>query len=204
MATIDPKEYVRILKRQKVTRAEWAVLSTTGMWPLPHEELARAAARDSQGDALGTVSEMTCQEALSACIEKGWLRVVDDHVLEEIRSFLNLDKAIGPVYGLPQLGDVDFTPKGAELFKLIRKEIFGANWAASHAYQKEICSKEQLYVITKKGAERAIKEIKDRYDAVLVKEPKIIGPWRVYWWEKYSKGYRIDVETGGHENQEGE
>ena len=47
-------------------------------------------------------------------MEKGWLQVIDDAVLGKIEVDIQREGLVGPVYGLPTPGGVDFTRVGAE------------------------------------------------------------------------------------------
>jgi hypothetical protein len=104
--------------------------------------------------------------------------------------------AEGPVYGLPGLGDVDFTPKGAKLLRKIVKAMFGPSWNAEAVYKNEWPRREEFYMRTQRAAKQVLIDIKRRNDVISVSGPSPIGRWRVYWWECYPKGYRITVKTG--------
>src|SRR5262245_12903882 len=60
------------------------------------------------------VTETECQTALAACLSKGWLQVLDDRTLARIVDELREARFVGPIYGLPGVGCVDFTHLGAE------------------------------------------------------------------------------------------
>jgi hypothetical protein len=153
---MNPNQKLKLLKRHKMSRAEWAIMATIGMWPFPRDDLARTAASHSEGDPLGHVSAEACEAALFSCISKGWLRIVDERILQCIRSFLQRRPSLGPIYGLPEVGDVDFTTRGANNFRKIIKELFGANWNADAIYKKEKDRGEDLFVRTKRAALKAI------------------------------------------------
>src|SRR4051794_17254089 len=63
------------------------------------------------------VTQEEAQVALTACLGKGWLQVIDDVALAKIAGELQEGRLLGPINGLPEVGDVDFTHAGAELWK---------------------------------------------------------------------------------------
>ena len=83
------------------------------------EVLPRIAAGECyrSGDS---VSEESCRAALAACLSKGWLQVLDDAALADIAARLHAGGVLGPVYDLPEVGQVDFTATGAGLWVHIR------------------------------------------------------------------------------------
>lgn len=197
MSRIHLGKHLETLTRYGVTLPEWFVLSLIGDWPMPAEAVAATASSCSEGDPRGRVSVEVCQEALAACILKEWLTVVSHHTLQEIESFLEEQPAIGPVYGLPEAGDVDFTVVGAQLFQDIDRELFGS-LLRQRAYSiAKLEGKQRLYSPTKKGALLGVAEIRQRYNVVSVSDPIPVGAWRIYWWQRYPKGYCIELEFCG-------
>jgi hypothetical protein len=64
----------------------------------------------------GLATEEDCRAALAACLTKGWLQVIDEPALARITDELRLGKFIGPIYGLPTIGSVDFSHAGPDLW----------------------------------------------------------------------------------------
>jgi hypothetical protein len=191
MPPIDPDNKLAALRRYSLSLPEWHVLATIGMFPIPLGALARITASHSEADPIGSVSESQSQEAVSSCIAKKWLRVVTPHTLGEIQAIIGKNPALGPVYGLPKPGEVDFTVTGARLSKRIVKEVLGPKWGAEFAYRTERDNWEDLYIRTNSGARKALNEAKNRKDVVQIEGPSRIGRWRVYWWQTYARGYHI-------------
>jgi hypothetical protein len=140
----------------------------------------------------GPVTEEESQAALAACLAKGWLQVIDDSALAKITDELREARFAGPIYGLPGVGDVDFTPAGAELWQRLRRRCFPKT-GPPFAFTNVVHSKTTRYFRTRAAALAAIAE-EDRDHAVSVTGPTPIGPWRVQWWRRFPEGYRVDIE----------
>src|SRR5437870_4745758 len=99
-----------------VTPAEDALFTAVhyGLTTSP-SDLPSTAARESYGE--GSATEEECGTALTACLAKGWLQVIDEPALARIADELRAGRFIGPIYGLPPIGVVDFTRAGAELWQ---------------------------------------------------------------------------------------
>ncbi len=61
------------------------------------------------------VTQEECRPALAACLVKGWLQGIDERAPTRITEELHQGRFIGPIYGLPPIGGVDFTCAGAAI-----------------------------------------------------------------------------------------
>jgi hypothetical protein len=174
-----------------VTPAEAALLTVVhyGLTADP-ADLPAIAARKCYSD--GLASEEQCRTALAACQSKGWLQVIDEPALAAIAEQLRRGGFIGPVYGLPPLGGVDFTRAGAEQWQRLRDRRNPAR--PPFAFTDVVHSKTSRYFTTKTAALREIEEIKEWSGDVTVVGPTPIGPWRAQWWRRFPQGYRLDIE----------
>ena len=168
------------------------------------------------------VSEDQCREALENCLHYGWLRIVDQRTAEEVRTLLrdapvflavpqiaeNLPHecyyAIDPLRPgnlLPKpmpatrrWGEIDFSPSGATLYRMISAEWLGPDWedalVVSHGYYWE----EHHYSESDEGFERVVQEHIAKGDVVRTRRVVPIGAWCVYWWEQFPAGYRLELE----------
>jgi hypothetical protein len=155
-----------------------------------------AAAEDYNPDG-AKVTEEECRVALAACFAKGWLRVLDDAALARIVDELRAGGFLGPIYGLPEVEGVDFTPAGAELWQRF------CDWRRpdvrrSSVFTDVVHCKYSRFFRTEAAALTGIAEIRNPDDPVSITGPSPIGPWRVQWWRRFPKGYRIDVEERMH------
>lgn len=155
------------------------------------EDLPRHAAADVYRLS-DSVSEESCRGALAACLAKGWLQVIDDAALAEIAARLRAGCVLGPVYGLPSVGKVDFTQAGADLWVRIRDCDGPAKPFASTDVVSETTAR---YFTTRAAAEAEAESAWGGYDdTVAVSDPTPTGPWRAEWWRQFPQGYRIDIE----------
>lgn len=137
------------------------------------------------------VTETACQDALVACLVKGWLRVIDEPDRAEIRDDLQRDGIFGPVHGLPPVGGVDFTPDGADRWLRLARDLFGrpTPYWCMHSGR----GKRELYCRDYDAALRHAQRLSAL--GAVVSEPQEIGPWRVQWWRRFEWGYRLDVDS---------
>ncbi len=154
------------------------------------EDLPRHAAADVCRLS-DSVSEERCQSALAACLSKGWLQVIDEAALAEIASQLHAGGVVGPVYGLPKIGQVDFTQTGADLWVRIRDRDGPAKPFASTDVVRETTAR---FFTTRAAAVAEAESARGEDDAVGVSDPCPTGPWRAQWWRQFPQGYRIDIE----------
>lgn len=152
----------------------------------------RAAYRDySVG---GPVTTQNCQTALAGVLAKNWLQIVDEATLGRIQDDVRREQLIGPIYGFPSLGGVDFTHAGAEQWFRICERLWDSGHDESFAYCDVVREKSAHYFLSKS---RAVAERDSRQEwesVVSVAGPFTIGPWRANWWRRFPAGYRIEVE----------
>ena len=158
---------------------------------VPPEDLPRIAA--GEGYRLGdSSSEATSRAALTACLAKGWLQVMDDAALAEIAARLRAGCVLGPVYALPTVDRVEFTQAGADLWIRIRDRDGPAKPFASTDVVRETTAR---FFRSREVAASEAAAFWDEYDdAVAVSDPIPTGPWRAEWWRRFPEGYRVDIE----------
>jgi hypothetical protein len=190
---LTPREQLVELQSRHIALAEWHVLSLIGMWPTPVDQVAAISASHSEGDLRGSVTASECMSALEACVTKKWLIVVDRAYVKRCHSLVRRRKYIGPVYGYPKLGDVDFSSYGANMYKRIFIKLFGRHWSDPHGYRLKKNHNLRYFFRSKRAASAAI--AKWISEGVLVFANKItaVGPWCVYWWKPFARGYSVDV-----------
>jgi hypothetical protein len=67
----------------------------------------------------GECTKEQCRAALTACLDKGWVQVIDEATLVRIANELREGRILGPIHGFPPIGGVDFTSAGADLWRRI-------------------------------------------------------------------------------------
>ncbi|MGE3804827.1 MAG: hypothetical protein AB7K24_09165 [Gemmataceae bacterium] len=150
----------------------------------------------------GPVAFEECAAALEACLDKGWLRVIDKTMLDDIEAELRSLGFIGPVYGLPEVDQVDFTVAGAELWKKLAATIWPPGeerppfaWCQVVIEYKAQFRIEERYCEHSVGIANALRSYAQEGETVLASKTEPIGPWCVYWWDRYASGYRAEIEV---------
>jgi hypothetical protein len=166
------------------------------------ERLPDLAKRKYNADGEDLVTEEECRVALAGCLERGWLQVMTEQALAEITAELRRDGVIGPVYGLPPIGGVDFTRKGAELWLRLQQECQRSVWCVPSrppfAYSDVVHEKKAQYFQSRRAALESLEYARAEEDVVSVRGPTPTGPWRAQWWRRFPEGYRIDIEERRH------
>lgn len=136
------------------------------------------------------------QSGLDECVRYGWLRIVDERAIEEIQTLVRNDPTALPVPDAVRvhLGEIDFTPCGATLYRMIAAEWLGPDWEA--ALCTESCSswEEHRYCEALEGFQGIIEEHEGMGAVVRARQVVPIGPWCVYWWERFPAGYRLELQ----------
>ncbi len=180
-----------------------------GMTPPPADLPLRAVMEDYSPDGV-LVTEEACRDALSACFAKGWLRIIDAPALAKIIDDLAADGILGPIYGLPFVGGVDFTVAGAELEHKLIDEFKSANdelrdrlfpqarsfnpTPTPFAFTDVVRNKSHRYFTSKEAALAGIEDVRKQNNCVSIAGPFPIGPWRLQWWRRFGVGCRIEID----------
>ena len=157
-----------VLDRHNVTFPEWILLAKMEIGPQRFERtkpplwLAKMTER-RYGEALSADGYHT---ALDACLRYGWLRVIDQQVVGEVHELLRNDPATlalpktaryhpdecrlgsdpsrpGKLVPLPaspeqRYGEIDFSPAGAALYRMISAEWLGPDWEVDLHHLEEV------------------------------------------------------------------
>jgi hypothetical protein len=144
-----------------------------------------------------TISEEEYRSGLEACLRYGWLRVVDQHAVGEVWSLLRNDPALLPVPGeaVSSLGVIDFSPDGAALYRMIAAEWLGPDWEDNLSVWKAYYWEEHRYCETEEGLRGIVQEHSDSGNVVRSSKVVPIGPWCVWWWERFPVGFRMELEV---------
>jgi hypothetical protein len=155
--------------------------------------VAATAAGMSDGDPRGKASVAACNKAFFECLLKRRLTVVGPPRLASLVLLLKETPAFGPIYGLPNIGDADFTPAGAKLYQETR-EALPVKRAGPRYFEVHEPS-HRLFFLTKKDAEEVIGSLGRRQPKIRWGKPTPLDRWRVYWWLEYPQGYFVEELT---------
>jgi hypothetical protein len=190
----DNQQWAAALAEHGVTAAESALLCAVHYGiTTPPEDLPRHAAGENYSLAGPNTAE-ECRAALDACLDKGWLQVIDEAALQEIRDDIRRGQVVGPIYRLPAVGCVDFTHRGADLWHRLGGESSQGTRRKAFAYTDVVHSKTVYYFRSRAAALREAEELRGWPGIVSLPDPSPVGPWRVQWWRLFPEGYRLDVE----------
>ena len=176
------KSHLTLLPKLGLDLAEWYILATVASSPIPFESVPQKTSALSDGDPRGKINIKDATAALKSCVGKSWVTRVTDEYLSIIRWSLQKEAAMGPIYGLPNVGDADFTPEGAEKFRTVVERLHPD---LQQREEFEIQNgKTQVIVPDRKTA----REIAEKRQGAKVQK---VGAWRVYRWKSYAEGYLI-------------
>ena len=195
----ESKRLPHILECHNVTLSEWLVLAA--MEGDAHEtasDLPRQVTRSAVEDFGLTASEEECRIGLEACLRNGWLRVVDQQAIDEVQALLRDDPAFLPVPDRAESrpGEVDFTPAGAALYRMIAAEWLGRDWEDSLSIENVYYREEHHYCEHEEGFQSVRQELADSGEVVRSSKLVPLGPWCSDWWNRFPAGYRLELKIG--------
>ncbi|HEV3384144.1 MAG TPA: hypothetical protein VG097_04975 [Gemmata sp.] len=222
---IDSKKLQHILNCHNVTLAEWLMMvNMEPDWNMDSDCLSEKASEFGNRVLSVTISEEQCREGLEACLRNGWLRVVDQQTTNEVRLLLKEDPVhlavprtaesrpreccyqikslepgqivLVPVPATHRLGKIDFTPTGAELYRMISDEWLGSDWENDLSVNREYYWEVHYYCESEERLELVVQEHVVKGDVVRASRMVPIGPWCVNWWQRFPKGYRLELDLG--------
>lgn len=94
-----------------------------------------------------------------------------------------------------RFGTFDFTESGASLYRMIQTEWLGPAWEDQLFVANCHFWEEHHYCESLEGFERIEPEHCAKGNAVQVKRVIPIGPWCVFWWQRFPSGYRLELEV---------
>ncbi len=220
----DSQRLRAVLARRNVAPAEWAVLAALEDGPRSvgggrlfwwHPE----SVEREYGTA---ISREEFLAGVESCRSRGWVRALNRESIAEVRTLLRNDPTAlaipktaelfhhachsyidpsnpgDPVYSpIPAgegWGEIDFTPAGADLYRVLSAEWLGPDWedalAVSHGYYRE----EHRYCEAEEGFAGIVEEYVAKGGVVRSCRVVPIGPWCVHWWERFPSGVRLELE----------
>lgn len=194
----DPQRLQRALDRHNVSIYEWPFLADLehGSYSMD-ASLPRCIANSARRRFGVVVTEAECQSGLEACLRNGWLRLTDQRAVDEVHALLRDDPAIQAVPpDKDSYGQIDFTPRGVLLYRTIAGEWLGPDWEDGLYVYKETYREEHQYCTSEKVLQGAVADYAAKREVIRASRIVPLGPWCVYWWERYAAGYRLELEIG--------
>jgi hypothetical protein len=221
----DPQRLPHLLERHNVTFVEWVLLAAMERGPQRLKQAPPWWLADFADREFGTmVSDEEYRSGLESCLRYGWLRVVDQHVVDEIHVLLRNDPVFlavprtaenrpdgccldidqlrqGKFVPLPmpaasRWGEIDFSPAGVTLYRMISAEWLGPDWEDGLSVSKGYYWEEHHYCEAEEGFQRIVQEHAAKGETIRASRIVPIGPWCVAWWERFAAGYRLELEMG--------
>ncbi len=186
--SIDVAKHLAAFAKENISLAEWYILVSIGYFPMWEEELIRDTVTCSEGDPRGEIDTKACKEAFDHLLSLKYIQEVDELALEEMKEKVAKGKYGKPVYDYPDVEEIDFTEKGAKLYKKIATHLHGKylnSFAGTHEVEDEV-----YYAHLLVDKDRITKEHQDLGHQTSVEE---VGKWCIYWWQGYNSGWRITV-----------
>jgi hypothetical protein len=123
---------------------------------------------------------------------------VDQPAADEVRALLRNDPTFLPVPSRVErrLGEIDFTPSGATLYRMIAAEWLGPDWEDDLRVWHDYYREEHRYCEAEEGLRGIVEGYTARGEVVRSSKLVPLGPWCVYWWERIPAGYRLELRIG--------
>ena len=121
---------------------------------------------------------------------------MDRQAVDEIQTLLRDDPVFLPVPSLVARGQgrIDFSPRGAMLYRMIAAEWLGADWEDDLRIGNDYYREEHRYCETEEGLQSVQRE--HAGEDVRVSRLVPLGPWCVFWWERFPAGFRMELKIG--------
>jgi hypothetical protein len=79
---------------------------------------------------------------------------------------------------------------------MIAAEWLGLDWEDDLSVWNDYYREEHRYCETEEGLQGIVQEHAARGEVVRTSKLVPLGPWCVYWWERFPAGYRLELEIG--------
>jgi hypothetical protein len=222
----DPDQLRHVLDRHVVALAEWIMLEymERGWFRDSAANLCCGAAESAIRLLCVAISQEQCNDGLEACLRNGWLRVVDQHTDDEVKSLLGDAPMLlavpriaencpreccyafdplrpGKLVPIPmpaarRWGEIDFSPAGATLYRMILAEWLGPDWEDDLSVSRGYYWEEHHYCEAEESVESVVQGHVAKGDVVRARRVVPIGLWCVQWWQQFPSGYRLELELG--------
>jgi hypothetical protein len=197
----------RFLRAHGLTFSHYWLLEQIGFCHMNERSLLERSVTESERmeGAFTPISEADAAEALEALMDAAIMQEVDGETLHKIEVFLAIRPRVeGPVAGLPPIGVIDFTPKGAALQLRLERDVFGwptgkvelAHVGGAGSADEPGGERVTIYATTREWADDAYETgVTVSYRRAELDQVQEIGRWRERWWRLLLRGWRIDARA---------
>ncbi|MBS0206786.1 MAG: hypothetical protein JSS49_28260 [Planctomycetes bacterium] len=174
---------------------EWCVLLTLAKWgSYDIRHVVRSSTILAKSVLKLRISSQDAYQAILRCLESGVLVKLDEKALR-----LRTTVCVSPtplVTDNHRTSRLDFTEKEARLLTELGPTIHGDAWLESWVVEREIFRRVHHYAWNLLDVASVFEEY-SRDSAATVKIGPIqeIGPWCLYWWKRFDKGYRLEFDV---------
>lgn len=136
-----------------------------------------------------TVREVS--QAVRSCLKRGLIRVISKSDLRQIKRDIANNQINGPVYGFPDVGQVDFTELGASVWKSITERAMPLR--RGYAYEDAVEVKTRWTFVSRSAATRHRKRFRSPPDCASISPTVELENIRLAWWSPPLRGWTFDV-----------
>lgn len=180
----------RTLAEFRLSIAEYMMLHLIHYESRPAKESARFAIGLLAHTELNLPSLQECEIAIESLGNRKLATIVDTETQRKIITINKSFDGVGPTDGMPLLGDLDFTERGAELWRSV---LNFENSSMGNDYYWFSCLafiyRSNATILIGNSADWVLHEVKV-CEFTPVGALEEIGCWRNQWWREIPKGYR--------------
>lgn len=156
----------------------------------PANESARYALGLLRHTKLNLPSLDECEIAILSLCKRRFTTIVDTEIQRRIASINRSFDGVGPTDGMPLLGDLDFTDRGAELWRAV---LNFENSSMGHDYYWFNCGafifRKNAKILIGYNADCVLHDVKV-CEFTPIGPLEEIGRWRNQWWREIPNGFR--------------
>lgn len=208
-----------------VSELQWALLAQADQeWPANEKSFCRLAIRRFAMLTKKNPSRLSIRQGLQECFERNWLQVLDESGAELIREEVRRSGAhlatpsiamlhsenicyVATPFGecvprqLPLFNAVDFTQRGASLYRLVSAQWLGEDWDDGLVVERCWRSKVRYYCETESGLSGIEANLEAQGRVIRSRQLILLGRWSVFWHERFESGYCLELEFGDSAGQ---
>lgn len=144
-------------------------------------------------------AQQLASQALQSLKSRDFVQIITASELHRIQKCVSTDRSRGPFNILPQVGDLEFTLRGAILWQGLERCLWGlCNWTYSTDWEDDldgVCTRKILGTNCE-AVLQMIDDIRceiDETSIIQVTAPQPIGPWRFSWWQYFENGFLSEL-----------
>jgi hypothetical protein len=144
------------------------------------------------------VSRELIVDGLKDCVMHRWICKQTETSVAAVRQLIDANGAILPVpfEGKPGRGTFDFSPAGAEVYRMLSAEILGADWENGLFVEVPHYWEAHHYCATENGLKGILERHQPGGHVPRLVRTVEIGRWCVDWWKVFAAGFRFEITFG--------